>query len=347
MNSTLGFPIFVTGGAGFIGSHFVHDWILTEKSPVVNLDKLTYAGNLDNLDGLENNPSHVFIKGDVADRSLVLSLLRKYQPQAIINFAAETHVDRSISNPTGFMETNVLGSFHLLECAREYFSALPTERKKQFRFLHISTDEVLGSLHINAAPATEDAPYLPRNPYSASKAAADFFVRTWFNTYGLPVLITNSTNNYGPRQYPEKLISCAISHALSGRKVPIHGRGLSSRDWLHVKDHCAALRLVLRKGRCGQTYNIGRNDERQNIEVVKLICHILAKLAPDQKSCSYQNLIEFVKDRPGVDFRYALDASKITRELGWKPKIEFEKGLEETIKWFVENQEWFQKRINL
>jgi dTDP-glucose 4,6-dehydratase len=332
--------IFVTGGAGFIGSNFVLEWLAAEGTPVINLDKLTYAGNLGNLVGLGGNPHHTFVKGDICDRVLIAKLLKDYRPNAIVNFAAETHVDRSIHGPADFVQTNVLGTFSLLEEARTYWSSLAPAEQNRFRFLHVSTDEVYGSLTADDPAFTETTPYAPNSPYAASKAASDHFVRAYHHTYGLPTLTTNCSNNYGPLQFPEKLIPLMIVNALHGRPLPVYGDGLNVRDWLYVGDHCAAVRLVLRRGRPGEAYNIGGNSERNNLEVVKSICAILDELRPD--AAPHARLIAFVKDRPGHDRRYAMNPQKIADELGWRPAERFESGLRKTAEWYLEHMDWVE-----
>ena len=330
--------ILVTGGAGFIGANFVLDWVAETGEPVVNLDKLTYAGNLETLKSLEGDERHVFVQGDICDRALVDQLLVEHQPRAIVHFAAESHVDRSIHGPGEFVRTNVDGTFTLLEAARAYWGALEGEAKAQFRFLHVSTDEVYGSLAPDAPAFTETHRYEPNSPYSASKAASDHLVRAWHHTYGLPVLTTNCSNNYGPYQFPEKLIPLMIVNALAGKALPIYGDGMNVRDWLYVKDHCSAIRAVLAKGRLGETYNVGGWNEMPNIEIVKIICGILDELRPG--AASYAQQMTYVKDRPGHDRRYAIDARKIERELGWKPAETFETGIRKTVQWFLENEPW-------
>ena len=333
--------ILVTGGAGFIGSNFVLDWLANPKAEgIVNLDKLTYAGNLSTLAPLEKDSRHVFIKGDIGDSTLVAHLLQQYRPRAIINFAAESHVDRSIHGPADFIQTNILGSFNLLECTRTHWNSLPIEEQQQFRFLHISTDEVYGSLGANDTAFKESTAYEPNSPYSASKAASDHLVRAWFHTYGLPVLTTNCSNNYGPFHFPEKLIPLVILNALNEKPLPIYGDGMQVRDWLYVSDHCAAIRCVLEKGALGETYNVGGWNEKANLDVVKTICAILDELRPRANGASYAEQIRFVTDRPGHDRRYAIDASKLERELGWKPTETFDTGIRKTIKWYLEHPEW-------
>lgn len=335
--------ILVTGGAGFIGSNFVLDWLQFNDEPVVNLDALTYAGNLENLASLHEDKRHIFVHGNICDKETVSNIFSKYHPRAVIHFAAESHVDRSIYGPDLFFETNVMGTLNMLECAKVFYdNELSCEEKKNFRFLHVSTDEVYGSLGFEDAPFTEETPYRPNSPYSASKASSDHAVRAWFHTYGFPVLTTNCSNNYGPYQFPEKLIPLIISNALARRALPIYGDGLNIRDWLYVKDHCSAIRCVLENGRVGETYNVGGHNERNNITIVKTICKILDELVPHRKG-SYEDLITFVKDRPGHDRRYAIDPTKITKELGWKPAENFESGIRKTIEWYLQNQEWFER----
>ncbi len=332
--------ILVTGAAGFIGSNFVLDWLDQSTEEVVSLDLLTYAGNLENLSSLNQNPHHHFVKGNIGDRDLVSSLLKKYQVRAVLNFAAESHVDRSIHGPGDFIETNIVGTYNLLESIRSYWNDLDEARKKLFRFLHVSTDEVYGSLDENAPAFTEHHPYEPNSPYSASKAASDHLVRAWFHTYELPVLTTNCSNNYGPYHFPEKLIPLCVLNALNGKPLPIYGDGQQIRDWLYVKDHCSAIREVLKLGKIGDTYNVGGWNEMTNLDVVKTLCGILDELRPKADGSRYENQIIYVKDRPGHDRRYAIDASKLERELGWKPKETFETGLRKTVLWYLENETW-------
>jgi dTDP-glucose 4,6-dehydratase len=329
----------VTGGAGFIGSNFVLEWIAHDGEPVVNLDKLTYAGNLENLAALERDPRHVFVRGDIGDRPFVEGLLGQHRPRAILNFAAESHVDRSIHGPDDFVRTNLLGTFALLEEARAYWGSLTGPDRDRFRFLHVSTDEVYGSLGPSDPAFSETTPYSPNSPYSASKAGSDHLVRAYHHTYGLPTLTTNCSNNYGPFQFPEKLIPLIILNATQGKPLPVYGDGKNVRDWLYVRDHCAALRLVLERGQPGEVYNIGGNAERENIAVVNGICAILDELRP-RPSGRHADLIAFVKDRPGHDRRYAIDASKVARELGWSPATPFETGLGETVRWYLDHPEW-------
>jgi dTDP-glucose 4,6-dehydratase len=332
--------IFVTGGAGFIGSNFVLDWLSASDEPVINLDKLTYAGNLENLASLQGNPNHIFVQGDLGDRELVDRLLAEHQPRAVLNFAAESHVDRSIHGPEDFIQTNILGTFRLLESVRSYWSALPTDDKAAFRFLHVSTDEVYGTLSKEDPPFAEDHRYEPNSPYSASKAASDHLVRAWHHTYGLPVLTTNCSNNYGPYHFPEKLIPLMIVNALAGKNLPVYGDGMQIRDWLYVKDHCSAIRRVLEGGRLGETYNVGGWNEKPNIEIVQRVCALLDELRPKADGSSYATQITYVTDRPGHDRRYAIDARKIERELGWKPAETFETGIRKTVEWYLANPDW-------
>ena len=332
--------ILVTGGAGFIGSNFVLDWLDHSNEPVVNLDLLTYAGNLENLSSLKGDSRHHFIKGDVADRTLVSDLLNQHQPRAVIHFAAESHVDRSIQEPSTFVQTNIVGTFHLLESVRVYWSNLPENKKSSFRFLFVSTDEVYGSLGADDLSFSEDSQYQPNNPYSASKAAADHLVRAWHKTYGLPVITTHCADNYGPYHFPEKLIPLCILNALAGKPLPIYGDGQQIRDWLYVKDHCAAIRRVLEAGKLGDTYNIGGSNEMTNLELVQALCKILDEFKPRVDGKSYKTQITFVKDRLGHDRRYAIDSTKIERELGWKASESFESGLKKTVLWYLEHQDW-------
>ena len=332
--------ILVTGGAGFIGSNFVLDWLKENNEPVVNLDALTYAGNLENLQSLTDDPRHIFMKGNICDKELVTSLLTKYKPRAIVHFAAESHVDRSIFGPDLFFETNVMGTLNLLECAKAYYDQLLSEKERlAFRFLHVSTDEVYGSLTFDEPAFTEETPYRPNSPYSASKASSDHAVRAWFHTYGFPVLTTNCSNNYGPYQFPEKLIPLVVSNALARKPLPIYGDGLNIRDWLYVGDHCSAIRCVLKNGKIGETYNVGGHNERNNITIVKTICAILDEMRPHPDG-SYANLITYVKDRPGHDRRYAIDSTKLQTQLGWKPKECFETGIRKTVQWYLDHQNW-------
>ncbi len=333
--------ILVTGGAGFIGGNFVLDWLSNQSAKgVVNLDKLTYAGNLATLKSLENDARHVFVQGDIGNYDLVLSLLQKHQIGAVVNFAAESHVDRSIHGPGDFIQTNVVGTFNLLEAVRAYWSELTQEKNERFRFLHVSTDEVYGSLSLTDPAFSETNPYEPNSPYSASKAASDHLVRAWHHTYGLPVLTTNCSNNYGPYHFPEKLIPLVILNALAGKPLPIYGDGQQIRDWLYVKDHCSAIRRVLEAGQLGETYNVGGWNEKPNLDVVNTICSILDELRPKADGSSYASQITYVKDRPGHDRRYAIDATKLERELGWKPAETFETGIRKTVEWYLANKEW-------
>jgi dTDP-glucose 4,6-dehydratase len=332
--------ILVTGGAGFIGANFVHDWLAQSDETIVNLDKLTYAGNLETLSMLAGDPRHVFVQGDICDRALVDHLLAQHRPRAIVHFAAESHVDRSIHGPAEFIRTNVEGTFSLLEAARAYWTASQGEIKTRFRFHHISTDEVYGTLGPTDPPFTEAHPFQPNSPYSASKAAADHLVRAWHHTYGLPVVTTNCSNNYGPYHFPEKLIPLMIVNALGGKPLPVYGDGRQVRDWLFVKDHCNAIRRVLEHGRLGETYNIGGWNEKANIDIVHMICALLDELRPRADGNSYCEQITFVTDRPGHDRRYAIDAHKIERELGWKPAETFETGLRKTVQWYLDHPQW-------
>ncbi|MDC0492108.1 dTDP-glucose 4,6-dehydratase [Candidatus Pseudothioglobus singularis] len=332
--------IMVTGGCGFIGSNFVIDWLEKNNEMVINIDKLTYAGNLNNLSKVKKNINHIFFKKDISDNVYISKLLNQYKPRFIINFAAESHVDRSIDSPEAFIQTNILGTFHLLETAKSYWNMLDNEKKTNFRFLHISTDEVYGALELNDAPFNEDHNYSPNSPYSASKASSDHLVRSYFKTYNFPTLITNCSNNYGPFQFPEKLIPLTIHNALKGANIPIYGDGQQVRDWLYVLDHCNALSLVLKNGKIGETYNIGGLNEKTNLEVVSTLCFILDKLRPNKFGNSYKSQIKFVNDRPGHDQRYAIDANKIKKILKWAPIENFETGLEKTVKWYLANQNW-------
>ena len=332
--------ILVTGGAGFIGSNFVHTWLAGSDEWVINLDKLTYAGNLGNLQALAQDPRHVFVQGDIGDRALVQALLQAHQPRAVVHFAAESHVDRSIHGPLDFIQTNVVGTCQLLESVRAYWSDLDAAHQSSFRFLHVSTDEVYGSLAPDAPAFTESHLYEPNSPYAASKAASDHMVRAWHHTYGLPVLTTNCSNNYGPFHFPEKLIPLVLHNALSGKPLPIYGDGMQVRDWLFVQDHCRAIARVLQAGQPGETYNIGGWNEKPNIEVVRALCGLLDELKPRDDGKSYAEQITYVKDRAGHDRRYAIDASKISKELGWKPQETFETGLRKTVQWYLDNQAW-------
>lgn len=331
--------ILVTGGAGFIGSNFVLDWLRDSDESVINLDALTYAGNLENLASLDGDVRHIFVKGDIGDRALIDQLLATYKPRAIVHFAAESHVDRSIHGPGAFMKTNVEGTFTLLEAARAYWGGLEGEAKANFRFHHVSTDEVYGSLKPSEPPFAETHPYEPNSPYSASKAASDHLVRAWHHTYGLPVVTTNCSNNYGPYHFPEKLIPLMIVNALAGKPLPVYGDGQQIRDWLYVTDHCSGIRAVLAGGKLGETYNIGGWNEKANIDIVKTVCALLDELKPSADG-PYERLITYVKDRPGHDRRYAIDARKIERELGWRPAETFETGIRKTVQWYLDHPEW-------
>src|SRR5512139_2831702 len=331
--------LLVTGGAGFMGSIVVLDWLAQSDEPIVNLDALTYAGNLRNLASLQGDARHVFVRGDIGDRALVDRLLAEHRPRAVVHFAAESHVDRSIHGPGTFMKTNVEGTFTLLEAARAYWSRLDADAKTHFRFHHVSTDEVYGSLGPGDPAFTEEHPYQPNSPYSASKAASDHLVRAWHHTYGLPVLTTNCSNNYGPYHFPEKLIPLMIVNALAGKPLPIYGDGLNVRDWLYVRDHCSGIRAVLERGRLGEVYNVGGWNEKTNKEIVHTVCTLLDELRPDPAG-SYSRLITYVKDRPGHDRRYAIDARKIERELGWRPAETFETGIRKTVRWYLDNADW-------
>ena len=332
--------ILVTGGAGFIGANFVLDWLAAGDEPVLNEDKLTYAGNLKSLESLQGDARHVFVQADIGDGEVLARLLAEHQPRAVVNFAAESHVDRSIHGPEDFIQTNVVGTFRLLEAVRGYWSALDAEARAAFRFLHVSTDEVYGSLAPAAPAFTEDHNYEPNSPYSASKAASDHLVRAWHHTYGLPVLTTNCSNNYGPLHFPEKLIPLMIVNALAGKPLPIYGDGMQVRDWLYVRDHCSAIRRVLEAGKLGETYNVGGWNEKPNVEIVNTVCALLDELRPKADGTSYATQITYVKDRPGHDRRYAIDARKLERELGWKPAETFETGIRKTVQWYLDNPEW-------
>ena len=336
--------ILISGGSGFIGSNFILYFFSKYKEKIINLDKLTYAGNLENLTSIGNDSRYTFIQGDIGDNTLLEQLLAKYRPRAIINFAAESHVDRSIHGPGEFIQTNIVGTFNLLETTRAYWQTLPEDEKTAFRFLHVSTDEVYGSLKPDDAPFTEQNRYEPNSPYSASKAASDHLLRAYHHTYGLPVLTTNCSNNYGPYQFPEKLIPLVIANALAGKPLPIYGDGMQVRDWLYVGDHCSAIRRVLEAGKVGEVYNIGGWNEMPNIEIVNTICTLLDEFRPDPAG-SYTRLITYVKDRPGHDRRYAIDARKIERELGWRPAETFQTGIRKTVQWYLDNQDWVQHVI--
>lgn len=336
-------PILVTGGAGFIGSNFVLHWISQDRGPVINLDKLTYAGNLGSLTAIERNADHVFVQGDICDGELVDSLLAEHKPWAIVHFAAETHVDRSILGPAAFLRTNIEGTFHLLEAARTYLTTQSEEEKEKFRFLHISTDEVYGTLGPEDPPFREDTPFAPNSPYAASKAASDHLVRAWGHTYKLPALVTNCSNNYGPLQFPEKLLPLMINNGLAGKPLPVYGDGRQVRDWLFVVDHCRAIETVLEKGKVGETYNIGGGNQQANIDVVHMVCDLLDELVPDSPHKPHRQLIRFVQDRPGHDRRYAIDASKLERELGWRAQETFETGLRKTVQWYIASRAWMDE----
>jgi dTDP-glucose 4,6-dehydratase len=332
--------ILVTGSAGFIGANFVLDWCAQHDESVVSLDKLTYAGNLENLASLRDDPRHLFVQGDIGDASVVAKLLAEHRPRAVINFAAESHVDRSILGPEDFIQTNIVGTFHLLEAVRAYWNGLAASDKSSFRFLHVSTDEVYGSLAKDEPAFSETHRYEPNSPYSASKAASDHLVRAYHHTYGLPVLTTNCSNNYGPYHFPEKLIPLMIVNALAGKNLPVYGDGQQIRDWLYVKDHCSAIRRVLEQGRLGEVYNVGGWNEKANLDIVHTVCSLLDELRPKADGKSYREQISFVTDRPGHDRRYAIDARKLERELGWKPAETFETGIRKTVQWYLDNQDW-------
>jgi dTDP-glucose 4,6-dehydratase len=338
--------ILVTGGAGFIGSNFILDWLAQIDESVLNLDKLTYAGNLENLASLKSDARHVFVQGDINDRELLAQLLIRYKPRAIVHFAAESHVDRSINGPGEFIQTNINGTFSLLEAARAWWQGLESKEKEAFRFLHVSTDEVYGSLGPNDPPFSETSAFAPNSPYSASKAASDHLVRAYHHTYGLPTLTTNCSNNYGPYQFPEKLIPLILLNALNGKPLPIYGDGLNVRDWLYVGDHCAAIREVMAGGRLGETYNIGGWNEKTNLDVVRTLCAMLDELKPAADGKPYASLITYVKDRPGHDRRYAIDARKIERELGWKPAETFDTGIRKTVAWYLDNMRWVENVVS-
>ena len=335
--------ILVTGAAGFIGSNFVLDWFEKHDEDIISLDKLTYAGNPENFKSLKKNNHHIFVKGDIGDEKLVASILKDYQPRAIINFAAESHVDRSIHGPKDFINTNIVGTYSLLEMARNYWDNLDQKPKNNFRFLQVSTDEVYGSLERNDPPFSEKNSYAPSSPYSASKAASDHLVRAWHHTYGLPVITTNCSNNYGPYHFPEKLIPLCILNALNGESLPIYGDGQQIRDWLYVKDHCSAIRLVLKEGKLGETYNVGGSNEKTNLSVVEALCKILDELKPKKDGSKYATQITYVKDRPGHDKRYAIDATKLQSKLGWMPQETFESGIRKTVEWYLGNQDWVSR----
>lgn len=334
--------ILMTGGAGFIGANFVLDWLAATDEPVVNIDILGYAGNLGNLAAVAHDARHIFVRGDMGDRALVRELLTRHRPRAVLNFAAETHVDRSIHGPQAFVQTNVVSTFNLLDEVRAYWQTLPHNARGEFRFLHVSTDEVYGSLTASEPAFTEHTPYAPNSPYSATKAASDHLVRAYHHTYDLPTLTTNCSNNYGPRQFPEKLIPLVLHHALQGRPLPVYGDGLNVRDWLYVNDHCTAIRQVLAAGRCGEVYNVGGRNEITNIRVVETLCDILDQQRPRPDGSSYRTLITYVQDRPGHDRRYAIDISKIERELGWTPAEDFASGIHKTVQWYLDNSVWVE-----
>jgi dTDP-glucose 4,6-dehydratase len=332
--------ILVTGGAGFIGANFILDWLGNESAAIVNLDKLTYAGNLGSLHSVRNDPRHHFVRGDICDSGLVTGLIEKHRPSAIVHFAAESHVDRSIHGPEDFVQTNVVGTLRLLEAARAYFSKLSAGEREAFRFLHVSTDEVYGSLGPGDPAFSESSPYAPNSPYSASKAASDHLARAYYHTYGLPVVTTNCSNNYGPYQFPEKLVPVVILNALAGKRLPVYGDGMQVRDWLYVKDHCSAVRAVLQKGRPGETYNVGGKSEKTNLDLVRALCSILDELRPAQDGRPYEYLISHVGDRPGHDRRYAIDSRKIRSEIGWTPVETFGSGMRKTVAWYLDNPGW-------
>ena len=338
--------LLVTGGAGFIGSNFVLDWLAQSDEPVITLDKLTYAGNRENLASLDGDARHVFVQGDIGDFELVSRLLAEHQPRAVVNFAAESHVDRSIHGPGEFIQTNIVGTFQLLEAIRAYWGGLPDERKTAFRLLHVSTDEVYGSLSKTDPAFTETHRYEPNSPYSASKAASDHLVRAYHHTYGLPVLTTNCSNNYGPYHFPEKLIPLLIVNSLAGKSLPVYGDGQQIRDWLYVKDHCSAIRCVLEKGRVGETYNVGGWNEKPNLDIVHTVCALLDELRPRPDGQPYSAQITYVTDRPGHDRRYAIDAGKLERELGWKPAETFETGIRKTVRWYLDHQPWVENVLS-
>jgi dTDP-glucose 4,6-dehydratase len=338
--------ILVTGGAGFIGSNFIINWLESSDEKVINLDKLTYAGNLNNLSSLEKNINHIFVNGDIANSELVTGLLKKYNPRCIVNFAAESHVDRSIHGPIDFIQTNIVGTFKLLEVVRGYWSSMKGNKKFKFRFLHVSTDEVYGSLDINQEAFSETSRYMPNSPYSASKASSDHLVRAYFHTYGLPVLTTNCSNNYGPYQFPEKLIPLVINNALCRKDLPIYGDGKQIRDWLYVDDHCNAIRKVINLGDVGEIYNIGGNNEKTNLEVVLNVCSIMDRLKPREDGLMYKTQIKFIDDRIGHDRRYAINSLKIQQQLGWEPSETFHTGMEKTVEWYLKNLDWINNTLN-
>jgi dTDP-glucose 4,6-dehydratase len=334
--------ILVTGGAGFIGSNFVLEWLADGRGPLVNLDALTYAGNLENLASVEGDPAYTFVRGDICDAELVHSLMAKYKPRAVVHFAAESHVDRSIVGPEAFLKTNIDGTFTVLSAARTYYDGLTGGKREQFRFLHVSTDEVYGTLTPEAPAFHEETPYAPNSPYAASKAASDHLVRAWVHTYGLPAIVTNCSNNYGPYQFPEKLIPLMIANALAGKGLPVYGDGQQVRDWLYVRDHCSALCVVLERGRVGETYNVGGGNQRTNLEVVTTLCGLLDELVSESKFRPHQELVTYVTDRPGHDRRYAIDARKLEGELGWRAQESFETGLRKTVEWYLSNAAWVE-----
>ena len=338
--------ILITGGAGFIGSNFVLDWFEKTNEEIINIDMLTYSGNIKNLKSLENNSNLLFIQGNINDKDLLKKTFDDFKPRAIINFAAESHVDRSIKSPENFIQTNIFGVYNLLEISKEYWENLPLDNKNNFKFYHISTDEVYGELKPEDPSFKEDNPYIPNSPYSASKASSDHLVRAWNKTYGLPTLISNCSNNFGPFQYPEKLIPLCITNALQNKEIPIYGDGKQVRDWLYVKDHCSAIREILEKGLSGETYNIGGNNEKTNLEVVSCICDALSELRPHSKNKSYKELIVHIKDRPGHDKRYSINSSKIFDDIGWIPKESFESGIFKTVNWYLENTEWLKELMS-
>ena len=338
--------IIVTGGAGFIGSNFILDWFDNKSEEIINIDSLTYSGNIKNLELIKNNKNLIFIKGDICNQELIKKTFDDYKPRAVINFAAESHVDRSIGSPENFIKTNILGVYNLLEVSKEYWKNLSSDKKNHFKFYHISTDEVYGELQINDPSFKEENPYAPNSPYSASKASSDHLVRAWNQTYGLPTLISNCSNNFGPYQYPEKLIPLCIVNSLQNKNIPIYGDGKQVRDWLYVKDHCSAIRAILDKGSSGETYNIGGSNEKTNLEVVYSICDILDNLKPNLKGNSYRELITYVKDRPGHDKRYAINSEKISQEIGWTPKENFESGISKTVYWYLENTSWLKELMS-
>jgi dTDP-glucose 4,6-dehydratase len=335
-------PILISGGAGFIGSNFVLDWLSRDLGPVVNLDKLTYAGNLTNLASVENHPAYTFVQGDICDAGLLARLFAEHRPRAVIHFAAESHVDRSISGPEAFLRTNIDGTFRLLQAARTYYELLAGQERERFRFLHVSTDEVYGTLSPEDPAFHEETPYAPNSPYAASKAASDHLVRAWVHTYGLPAIITNCSNNYGPYQFPEKLIPLMIANALQGKALPVYGDGQQVRDWLYVVDHCRALQTVLERGRIGETYNVGGGNQRSNLEVVTTLCALLDEMVPASKFKPHLQLVKYVADRPGHDRRYAIDARKLEGELGWRAEESFETGLRKTVAWYLANSAWVE-----